>query len=64
VQAKDSVTDRLMDRVAQREAHPGLAARVGERVAGSGTVGAREDLTVEHRLGQRLQGEFEHVDVI
>lgn len=41
-----------------------LAARVSEVVTGAGSVGAREDLIVKHRLQQRLQGELDHVDVI
>ena len=64
LEAEDRVSDRLADRVAQREAHPRLAARVGEVVTGAGAVGAGKDLAPEYRLGQRVQRELKHINVI
>ena len=63
-QAPDRLANPLVDLVADREADAGVAAVGGEGVGAPADVGAGEDLAVEVRLGQLLQGQLQHLEVI
>lgn len=54
----------LVHRVAEREAHVGLAASVGQRVAGAGRVRARENRAVQRLRRELLERQLEQFDVI
>jgi hypothetical protein len=63
-QGQDRLAQRLLDRIAEREADARLAAGPGEVVACAGGVRAREDLAVERLLGQLLERELKAAEVI
>ena len=63
-QREDRLAQRLLDRVAQREADARLATGIGEVVACAGGVRAREDLPIQRAARQLLERQLECLQVV
>ena len=64
VERQQGLAHRLGERIAEREADPGLAAGVGEIVACASRIGAGEDVPVERALGQLLERQVQQPQMV